>query len=175
MKGKAEPVAAYALIGVERAQRRACRRATELPTGRPRAELAGIVARSAAALAARAASSASPAEAGMGKSRLVAEVVARRRAGGIVVAFGECQSFGTNASYFGLAARSGGRLLGLDDGDRSDEQMAALERELAAIDPALVPRAPLLGGCSASPIPDNDLTRVVRRRSCARRRWRCCW
>ena len=36
----------------------------------------------------------------MGKSRLVAEFVRDARRRGIVVAFGECQSFGTNTSYF---------------------------------------------------------------------------
>ena len=40
------------------------------------------------------------AEAGMGKSRLIAEFVRIARRRGLFVALGECQSFGTNASYF---------------------------------------------------------------------------
>ena len=44
----------------------------------------------------------------MGKSRLVAEFVRVPRAGGGVVAFGECQAFGTNTSYF-VWRRSGAR------------------------------------------------------------------
>ena len=36
----------------------------------------------------------------MGKSRLIAEFVRNARRRGLFVALGECQSFGTNTSYF---------------------------------------------------------------------------
>ena len=55
------------------------------------------------------------ADAGMGKSRLIAEFVRIARRRGLFVAFGECQSFGTNTSYF-VWREIWRRLLGLEDG-----------------------------------------------------------
>ena len=43
------------------------------------------------------------AEAGMGKSRLVAEFVRAARRRGLFVAFGECQSFGMDTSVLRVA------------------------------------------------------------------------
>ena len=83
------------------------------------------------------------AEAGMGKSRLVAEFVRNVRRRGHTVAFGECQAYGTKTPYF-VWREIWRRLFGLEDDDPGERQIAALERRLAAIDPALVARAPLL-------------------------------
>ncbi len=94
----------------------------------------------------------------MGKSRLVAEFVRSARRRGIFVAFGEFQAFGTNTSYFAWQ-EIWRRLLHLEDDASEAEQIAHLEAELAAIDPALVARAPLLEAVVGIDIPDNDLTR----------------
>ena len=97
------------------------------------------------------------AEAGMGKSRLVAEFARTVEPRGITIAVGECQSFGRNTSYLVWNA-IWSVLFRLDSRLAEDEQVRSLEAELAAIDPALVPRAPLLGGPSRLAHSDNDLT-----------------
>ncbi len=94
----------------------------------------------------------------MGKSRLVAEFVRSARRRGQLVAFGECQAFGRNTSYF--AWREIWRtLFHLRDDEPEETQLARLEVELEKIDPALVTRMPLLEHVVDLPIPDNDLTR----------------
>jgi class 3 adenylate cyclase/tetratricopeptide (TPR) repeat protein len=89
-------------------------------------------------------------EAGTGKSRLVAEAAHAARARGVAVHAGECQAFGANISY-GVWRPIWTSLLGAD----ADQAEAALR----AIDPALVPRLPLLAGVLGIAIEDNELTR----------------
>ncbi len=116
-------------------------------------------------------------EAGMGKSRLAAEVVRRASALGFTSFMGECESYGTHSSYLVWQAIWRG-LLGVDvnateetpgeDGNDAPEvvtnatlrQIEQLETTLRQIDPNLVPRLPLLGLLLNLPIPDNDLTRT---------------
>ena len=155
-KGKSEPVVPHALLGATgRAPAREIRhrlpmfgRADELAhlgrlldeTVQGEGRVVGIAA-----------------EAGLGKSRLVAEFVRTARRRGELVAFGECQAYGATTSYFAWREiwRS---LFGLVDDSPEDAQVAHLEDELRAIDPDLVPRAPLLGQLVGLALPDNDLT-----------------
>ena len=65
------------------------------------------------------------ADAGMGKSRLIAEFVRIVRRRGLFVAFGECQSFGTNTSYF-VWREIWRRLLRLSDDDPDAAQAAQI-------------------------------------------------
>ncbi len=156
VKGKAEPVSVFALAGSKRHASRAQAR-SELPIVGRRAELETIDAKLDETLAGRGQIVGIAAEAGMGKSRLAAEFARTAERRGIVVAVGECQSYGTNTGYF-VWRTVWATLFRLNDSMPDDEQVRALEKELAAIDPALVPRAPLLGGLLDLPIPDNDLT-----------------
>ena len=156
LKGKAEPVSAYALIGIG-AGATSRRRRYELPiVGRDR-ELATLELGLQQALDGRGCVVGIAAEAGMGKSRLLAEFVRGVRARGTFVAFGECQAFGANASYF--VWRDVWRaLFGIDEGLSHDEQVADLEATLRRLDPTLVPRTPLLDVVLGLRIADNDLT-----------------
>ena len=97
------------------------------------------------------------ADAGMGKSRLATECARKAGDRGAVVAVGECQSYGTNTSYFAWRG-VWSTLFHLDTAQAETEQVQALEAELAAIDPGLVPRAPLLASLLDLPIADNALT-----------------
>lgn len=93
----------------------------------------------------------------MGKSRLVAEFAREARERGARIAVGECQAYGTNTSYFvwrGIWAT----LFESGDDLPDDARLRAIEARLAAIDPSLVARLPLLGGLLGLPIPDNELT-----------------
>ena len=157
VKGKAQPVAVFALNGsLQRASRRKLRFELRL-VGRKR-EIAALNAGLAEALEHHGRVIGLAAEAGMGKSRLVAEFVRSARRRGIFVAFGEFQAFGTNTSYFAWR-EVWRRLLRLEDDQPVAAQITHLEAELAAIDPSLVPRVPLLGAVVGMEIPDSDLTR----------------
>ncbi|HET7168986.1 MAG TPA: tetratricopeptide repeat protein [Candidatus Limnocylindrales bacterium] len=156
VKGKKGTVVAHALIGsLERASRRKTRYQLDL-VGR-RAELDQLAAALEATLAGDGRIVGIAAEAGMGKSRLIAEFVRTARRRGLFVAFGECQSFGTNTSYF-VWREIWHRLFGLEDGDPAAVRQEQVRGTLAAIDPTLVARAPLLGAMLGVDIPDTELT-----------------
>jgi len=156
VKGKTEPITAFALIDSKRHASRS-RTSHELPMVGRWTELGTFAAKLDEVLAGRGQIVGVSAEAGMGKSRLVAEFARTARQRGIVVALGECQSYGTNTGYF-VWREIWSTLFRLDGGLPEGDQVKALETELAAIDPALVPRAPLLGGLLDLPIADNELT-----------------
>lgn len=157
VKGKAEPIAAYALTGRTRSPARR-RTRYELPMVGRGAELAALEVALQRAGHGDGGVVGIAAEAGIGKSRLVAEFVRRARSREVTVAFGECQSFGTTTSY-AVWREIWGSLLGIEDELSEDDQRRQVEARLAEIDPALVPRAPLLEGVLGVTIPDNELTR----------------
>lgn len=100
------------------------------------------------------------ARAGMGKSRLTAEMIrAVRRQGGSSYG-GECQSFGTNISYLPWTPiwRA---FFGLDANMPPRRQVRALESELQDLVPERVDALPLLGAVLNLPIPENDFTRAL--------------
>lgn len=100
------------------------------------------------------------AEAGMGKSRLAAEIIRLALREGFNVVGGECLSHGTAISY--LVWRNVLRgIFDLDVTQPLEVQQAQVEARLAAIDPALVERAPLLGVVLDMPFPDTELTRSL--------------
>jgi class 3 adenylate cyclase/tetratricopeptide (TPR) repeat protein len=158
LKGKASPVVVYSLTGVDAGRsRRASRH--ELPLVGRTAELARLEAHLMGALNARGGIAGVSAEAGMGKSRLIAEFARVARERGVLVATGECQAYGTSAAYF-VWASIWRTLFALEEDAPAEEQIATLEWTLGEIDPAFVPRAPLLGAVLGLPIPDTDLTRA---------------
>ena len=156
VKGKQGTIVAHALTGsLERASRRRTR--FELPLIGRTAELARLDDALEQTLAGDGRVIGIAAEAGMGKSRLVAEFVRSARRRGLFVAFGECQSFGTNASYF-VWREIWLRLLGIEEDSSPTRQRARLTSELAAVDPGLVARAPLLEPLLGIDIPETELT-----------------
>ena len=156
VKGKAEPIPVFALTG---SKRHASRRQTghERPLVGRIAELEKIGGKLDAALDGNGGVVGIAAEAGMGKSRLAAEFARTARQRGALVAVGECQSYGTNTSYF-VWRQIWSTLFRLDESMPEADQVHAILTALAGVDPALVPRAPLLQGILELPIPDNDLT-----------------
>ncbi|GAB4208036.1 MAG: adenylate/guanylate cyclase domain-containing protein [Roseiflexaceae bacterium] len=99
-------------------------------------------------------------EAGMGKSRLAAELIRRARAAGFLISGGVALSTTTQTSYY--AWRPVWHLLfRLDLAAPPSAQIAALEQSLAALNPALLPKLPLLGPLLNLPLPDNSLTATL--------------
>ncbi len=93
--------------------------------------------------------------AGLGKSRLVADAIAR--AGDVFVFQTRCEEYESSTPYFPLRApfRS---LLGLQLDDEADVVAARLARAAATVDPELLPWIPLLGlvlGVDLPPSPET--------------------
>ncbi len=156
LKGKNEPVTALSLSGVRRGKVRRHSRYPLPMVGRER-EIAFVENRLQSALSGQRRVVGIMADAGLGKSRLVAEVVRKMRAGGHHVVFGEAQAFGTNSSY--LAWREPWRaLFALDNDLAEDEQRARVERSLAELAAGHAMRAPLLNNLLELEIPNNPVT-----------------
>jgi class 3 adenylate cyclase len=144
LKGKSEPVIAHRLTG--RSSGRSRRALSyDLPMVGRSEELADLQAAVVSVGSGRGAVVGISADAGLGKSRLIAAFIAELRRRGMLVAFGECQSFGTSASYFAWR-EVWATLFKLDPDAPAPDQRLALERTLNAIDPDFLARAPLLEG-----------------------------
>jgi adenylate cyclase len=158
VKGKSQPITVFRLIGEQK------RRITHLyeskyalPMVGREAELALIEEKFDAASTGRGHIIGVTAEIGMGKTRLMVEVIRIARRRNILAYSGECQSYGTTISYLVWQNIWRG-FFGLDPVWTLTEQIQQLERELFRINPALFPRLPLLGAVLNLQIPDNELT-----------------
>src|SRR5207342_2096996 len=155
----AAPIVAHTLTGsLERASRRKTRYQLDL-VGR-RDELARLDEALELTIAGDGRIVGISADAGMGKSRLIAEFVRIARRRGLFVAFGECQSFGTHTSYF-VWREIWRRLLGLQDGDTDAAQADRIRSIVAEIGPDVVERVPLLSAVIGVDIPDTALTTTM--------------
>lgn len=158
VKGKSQPVTAYQLISRE--EKRSIRLHEPkyaLPMVGRVAELALIEQKLEAARLGQGQIVGISAEAGMGKSRLIAEVIRLAEERNVFGYGGECQSYGTSTSYL-VWQNIWRAFFDLDAASSVAHQIESLERQLAEIDPALLPRLPLLGTVLNLPIPDNELT-----------------
>jgi len=159
VKGKRNPVPASRLAGLRRDRSiRLFEPRYALPLIGRQAELATIEHKLALVTRGQGQIAGLTGEAGIGKSRLMAEAVAMARERGLVGYGGECQSYATNASYV-VWGRIWRDLFALDATAPVADQVQALSQWLSLVDPGLVPRLPLLGLVLSLPIPDNDLTR----------------
>lgn len=158
VKGKSQPVTVYQLIGSqERKGIRLHEPKYALPMVGRAIELALIQQKLGLALQGHGQIVGITAEAGMGKSRLVAEVIRLARENNMLGYGGECQSYGTDTSYL-VWQKIWQGFFNLKPNDTLTQQLGSLERQLTDLDPALLPRLPLLGSVLNLPIPDNELT-----------------
>ncbi|MEZ4767383.1 MAG: tetratricopeptide repeat protein [Caldilineales bacterium] len=158
VKGKSEPVALNRLVGLKaQSSVRLLEPRYALPMVGRQAELAQVDEKLAQASAGKGQIVAITAEAGMGKSRLVAEVVRLALARGLAGFAGEAQSFGTRTPFLAWQGVWRG-LLGIDAESPPDDQIAQAEAALRRLDPRTLPRLPLLGSVLNLPLADNDLT-----------------
>ncbi|HEX6383695.1 MAG TPA: tetratricopeptide repeat protein [Anaerolineae bacterium] len=158
VKGKREPVALQRLVSMRAAASiRLLEPRYALPMVGREAELALIADRLDRAQQGQGQIVAITAEAGMGKSRLVAEVVRLAQERPFAGYAGECHSYGTSTSYLVWQPIWRG-LFGLEANEPTEQQIDKVAAELRQIDPTLLIRLPLLGPLLNLPIPDNDLT-----------------
>jgi class 3 adenylate cyclase/tetratricopeptide (TPR) repeat protein len=111
-------------------------------------------------------------EAGVGKSRLGAELSRLAQEQGVIVLAGECQSYGMRTPYL-VWQPIWRAIFGLDASDATDQQRAAIEGAAMRVDPGLAQRIPLLGPVLNLDIPANDLTRSLdpQLRNASREAW----
>lgn len=159
MKGKAEPLPVFAVTG-ER-QKRAIRLQEPnyaLPMVGREQELGVINDKLDLALNAKGQVIGIVAEAGMGKSRLVAEVIRVARKKGFAGYGGACQSDGINTPY--LAWKSVWQaFFDVDPSAPLKKQIRSLEIEIEDRAPERVQALPVLGILLNLEIPDNDFTK----------------
>lgn len=161
MKGKGEPQPVFAVTGISH------HRATRLPepayrlpmVGR-RAELALVEEKLKLALEGKGQVIGITAEAGMGKSRLIAEVIRLARKHGFIGYGGACQSSGTNTAYL-VWHPIWRAFFDLDPEMPQRKQIRLLEGELEDRVPERVVSLPLLGLVLDLPLPDNELTAAL--------------
>ncbi len=158
VKGRSEPITAYNLLAVKiRPALTLLQSQHELPLVGRQAEMTLVgekmerVAQGAGQIIGI------TAEAGMGKSRLVAELMRLVDERQWPHYGGECSSYGTNTSYH-VWYSIWWHFFGLNPASTLEEQIGTLETQLRWIDPGLLPRLPLLGTALNLPIPDNELT-----------------
>ena len=156
VKGKVEPVSVRSLVGLRRATQHRVLRYPLPIIGRDR-EVTALRAAADATLAGESRVVGIGAEAGRGKSRLIAELVRGLRADGRSVVFGEGQSFGRAQSYL-IWQEAWRTLFDIDDDADGPSQRRRIEQRLARTDRGLERRAPLLGPVLGVEIPDNELT-----------------
>jgi tetratricopeptide (TPR) repeat protein len=159
VKGKLEPIGVVSLLArSDRSFQDRSTRRHQLPmVGRER-ELAIVAERIELALGGAGQVVGITAEAGMGKSRLIAEAVRIAGSRGLSAYHGECKSYAMQSSYLVWSGIWRG-ILDLDASIPVEVQISALEGRLSDLDSGLVPRLPLLGPLLNLPIPDNELTR----------------
>ncbi len=98
-------------------------------------------------------------EAGIGKSRLVADLVERAEEMGITVLSGAGDAVEKSTPYFAWRPVVA-RLLGVEGLDDPDERRARVQERLGA-DPELAQHAPLLNAFLPLGFPDNELTATM--------------
>lgn len=155
LKGKREPVRARVPVVARRRREQRVRRYPLPMVGRSR-ELATVRDAMNAVRAGERRVLAIAAEAGMGKSRFVAEVLRDADSAGLPIAYGQAESLGRTTSYV-LWREPWRVLLGLDDNRPDADQILLAERVVRAVDDSFARRLPLLGPVVGLEIPDNDL------------------
>ncbi len=159
VKGKSKPIPLYQLIGESR--RRAVRLqepSYSLPMVGRQAELKRIEEKLDLAKEGKCQVIGIVAEAGLGKSRLVAEAIRSARGKGFAGFGGACQSDGLTSPYL-VWKTIWTAFFGVDPDIPLKEQVRILEGELREFMPDRMEALPLLGPILNLDIPDNDFTR----------------
>ncbi len=96
-------------------------------------------------------------EAGVGKSRLLEEIIALARQHEMIGLGGNCLAYGTQSPYLPWLELFTS-FFGLDDLATPQQKIEHLQQQITAIGPALKQWQPLIGQWLGLPIPDNELT-----------------
>jgi adenylate cyclase len=161
MKGKGEPQPVFAVTGISH------HRATRLPEPAYRLPMVGrqqelmlVNEKLSLALQGKGQVIGITAEAGMGKSRLIAEIIRLARKRGFTGYGGACQSSGTNTSYL-VWQPIWQAFFDLDPEMPQRKQIRLLEGELEDRVPERLDSLPLLGLVLNLPLPEDEFTSAL--------------
>ncbi len=157
LKGKSGAIAAYALVAADRQTADSRHRRHSLPMIGRDDELAVLDRHIHQAGDGRGGIVAVTAGAGLGKSRLLVEGARLLTERGVLAYEGEAPAFGTRASY-GAWQEIWTGALDVPAHGSPEQQVQHLADRVAALDPSLAPRVPLLGAVLDLPIPESELT-----------------
>ncbi len=161
VKGKSEPAMIFALTGTQQMRGFHLTKATyTLPMVGRQAELALVTQKIAQVTQGRGQIIGLTSEAGLGKSRFVAEIIQLAAEQGFACYGGECESYGLNSSYLAWQPIWRG-IFGVDATWSLPQQIHVLEDKLQKIHRMLPTRLPLLSVVLNLDIPDNDVTRSL--------------
>jgi adenylate cyclase len=161
LKGKVQPVPVFAVLGIQ--QHRAIRLQEPtyaLPMVGREHEMTLLAEKLAAVLRGHGQIIGITAEAGMGKSRLVAEAIRLARRSKFIGYGGTCQLDGINTPYLVWQA-IWNAFFDLEPALPLRKQIRSLEGELEDRAPDHLDALPLLGTILGLPLPDNDFTRAL--------------
>ncbi|HET9220962.1 MAG TPA: tetratricopeptide repeat protein [Roseiflexaceae bacterium] len=156
LKGKQAPIPAYQLHEARHTTIRLHEPRYHAPLVGRRVELAQITATLERPAAGAGQIIGVAGEAGLGKSRLVAEAVRAAQAAGWTVYGGAAQSFGSNSAY--LAWQPIWRAIFGLSADHEGEPLEHIQRELARLTPGASERLALLEPVLGLPLPETELT-----------------
>ncbi len=160
VRGRSRPVPVYRL---EQEQQRASRHqepSYKLPMVGREAEMLALEERLERARGGRGQLVGICAEAGMGKSRLVAEAIRMAARRGMAVHSGECLSHGGSTSYLPWSSLLLG-IFGIDPAWPKDAQLRHLHERVAALRPQVLRRLPVLAGAMNLPAEETEQTRAL--------------
>lgn len=161
VKGRQEPVQVYTLLGMKKqASMHLQEPQYSLPMVGRSAEISRVRSLLELAKSGQGQILGITAEAGMGKSRLTAEVIRLAREMGLEGLGGECVSHGTTTSYLVWRNVLGG-LFGLEPSETPEQQVRCMRNWLEHMAPDLLPRLPLLGQALNLPAADNEWTAAM--------------
>lgn len=161
VKGKSEPVPAYALCGLQQsAHTTVYPFADDEPMVGRQAEMHHVENIFATIKNNRGHILGITAEAGMGKSRLAAEIVHAAKQQDIACYSGACLSYATTASYL-VWQELMRDIVGIPPYSDVPTQIQHIQTYLTALNPHYLQRMPLLSTIFNLPIPDNELTRPL--------------
>ena len=161
VKGKSEPAIIFALTGTQQMRGFHLTKATyTLPMVGRQAELELVTQKIAQVKRGRGQIIGLTSEAGLGKSRFVAEIIQLAAEQGFACYGGECESYGLNSSYLVWQPIWRG-IFGVDATWSLPHQLRVLENKLQKTHRMLPPRLPLLGVVLNLDIPDNDVTQSL--------------
>ncbi|HMB23490.1 MAG TPA: adenylate/guanylate cyclase domain-containing protein [Anaerolineales bacterium] len=161
MKGKAEPLPIFSVLGIKRQRSvRLQERAYALPMIGRKQEMMLFGEKIQSVLNGHGQIIGITGEAGMGKSRLVAEGIRLARKSNLSGYGGECQSDGVNTPYL-VWQPIWNAFFDLDPLSPLRKQVRSLEGELEDRAPDHVDALPLLGTVLGLSLPDNDFTHAL--------------
>ena len=141
VKGKSEPISPFEVLAIRLAAVGLHQPTSTLPIVGRQEQFAQLCAKLQLARAKKGQIVGITGEAGIGKSRLVAEVIEFALEQGIAVYGGERQSYATKSPYL-VWQPIWGALFGLSPGMSTAQQVKQLQNELARISPSLPPSPP---------------------------------